>query len=244
MNACGFIALGVSTVMGGNVVAMGAAIDARLRQLESQRPIGMEIGVISHQADAVTASVNGFVVNLLQAVAIVIVVLLFFMGLKAGLIIGGILALTISGTLFLMDYNAVMLERISLGALIIALGMLVDNAIVIVDNIYARMEEGMDRFEAAWKGARELTLPVLVSTLTSIAIFTPLAFMPSLSGEFIKSIPLVVGISLLASFVVAMTITPLIFFYMLKVRGRTDERFMTRIWNRIRGRQKKRAGAG
>ena len=143
------IGLGISTVQGGNVVTMGEAVDARIRELQSRTPLGIEFGIISLQSEAVTTSINGFVMSLIQAVVIVIVVLLAFMGLRSGLLIGFILALTISATFIFMGPWNVALERISLGALIIALGMLVDNAIVVVDGMLVRIEKGMRPEQAA-----------------------------------------------------------------------------------------------
>ncbi|MCK5411117.1 MAG: efflux RND transporter permease subunit, partial [Gemmatimonadetes bacterium] len=124
------IGLGISTVSGGNVVTMGEGLARKFSQLQAQTPVGMDIKAISMQSEAVTASIKGFMVNLLEAVAIVFVVLMIFMGMRSGAIIGGILFLTIFGTFVFMQMQGVILERISLGALIIALGMLVDNAIV------------------------------------------------------------------------------------------------------------------
>ncbi|MCK5114696.1 MAG: efflux RND transporter permease subunit, partial [Phycisphaerae bacterium] len=120
------IGIAVSTVLGGNVVTMGQAMEKRLAELEGLRPIGMELGIVSYQSQSVVESIKGFVVNLMQAIVIVIVVLLLFMGLRSGLIIGGVLLLTILMTMMGMQAKGIMLERISLGALILALGMLVD----------------------------------------------------------------------------------------------------------------------
>ena len=124
------VGLGISTVPDGNVVTMGDAVGARFRELLPQIPLGMDVGIIALQSREVTTAINSFLVSLLQAVAIVVVVLLLFMGLRSGLLIGFILFLTIAGSFIIMPRMGVMLERISLGALIIALGMLVDNAIV------------------------------------------------------------------------------------------------------------------
>ena len=143
------VGLGISTVQGGNVVTMGQAVQARLLELRSQTPLGIEFGVISFQADAVTIAIDSFTMSLLQAVVIVIIVLLFFMGLRSGLLIGFVLFLTISGTFIFMAPQGIALERISLGALIIALGMLVDNAIVVVDGMLTRLQQGIDARTAA-----------------------------------------------------------------------------------------------
>ncbi|MFA9566523.1 MAG: efflux RND transporter permease subunit, partial [Acidimicrobiales bacterium] len=124
------VGLGISTVQGGNVVTMGESLAVLIDELEPHRPMGMELHIIAMQPEAVSAAVKGFLVNLGQAVGIVIIVLLVFMGVRSGLIIGSVLLVTIMGTFIFMSMLDVTLERISLGALVIALGMLVDNAIV------------------------------------------------------------------------------------------------------------------
>lgn len=135
------IGLGISTVSGGNTVDMGEAVLAKLSELESQRPAGIEFGYVSLQSEGVKEAISGFTSSLAEAVIIVIVVLLFFMGLRSGLLIGFVLILTIAGSFIFLAPMGVALERISLGALIIALGMLVDNAIVVVDGILIRMQK-------------------------------------------------------------------------------------------------------
>ena len=143
------IGLAISTVLGGNVTTMGEALKERFRELEALAPLGIELDVIYAQTDAVTKSINSFLVNLAEAIAIVIVVLLVFMGVRSGLIIGSILLLTIMGTFIFMSMGKVTLERISLGALVIALGMLVDNAIVVTDGMRVKMDQGIDALTAA-----------------------------------------------------------------------------------------------
>jgi len=138
------IGLGISTVSGGNVVRMGEALDKRAKELMSQIPLGIHVGVVSHQSKAVATAISGFVISLVEAVAIVIVVLLIFMGMTSGLLIGFVLVLTIAGSFIFLLPMGVALERISLGALIIALGMLVDNAIVIVDGMLIKLQRGVD----------------------------------------------------------------------------------------------------
>ncbi len=142
------VGLGISTVSGGNVVQMGEAVDQRLHELLSRVPLGVELGVVSLQSEAVKTAVNGFLINLLEAVAIVIAVLVVFMGFRSACIIGFVLLLTILATFIFMGPWEVALERISLGALVIALGMLVDNAIVVVDGVLVRTQRGQDTAQA------------------------------------------------------------------------------------------------
>ena len=204
------IALGISTVSGGNVVTMGEGITERMQQLRGQMPMGMSFEVVSLQSAAVVEAVNSFMINLLEAVVIVIVVLLFFMGLRSGLIVGFILFVTISGTFLFMQLQGVILERISLGALIIALGMLVDNAIVIVDGMKVKIEAGVDGLKAAKEVVAQQTMPLLGATVVAIVAFAAIGTSPDSTGEYCRSLFTVIMISLGLSWVTAVTVTPLV----------------------------------
>jgi len=203
------IGIAISTVSGGNAVIMGNAVKARIAELMPQIPLGMELGVIAMQSDTVTEAVDGFLVNLAEAVLIVIGVLLIFMGLRSGLIIGFVLLLTIAGTLVLMNVYDIALQRISLGALIIALGMLVDNAIVVVDGMKVRMEQGMDGLDAAKEVVAQNAVPLLGATAVAVLAFAAIGTMDSSTGEFTRSLYYVILISLSLSWLTAMTTTPL-----------------------------------
>jgi len=211
------IGLGVSTEKGGNVVRMGAAIMERLQELESLKPAGMNIDVINYQASRVTQSLDEFMVNLAEAVAIVILLLLFFMGLRAGLLIGGVLILTISATFVGMFLWDITLQLISLGALVLALGLLVDNAIVVTDVYLIRLARGDDKSTAAETSIRSTMWPLLGATLVAILAFVPVGLNPSASGEFCRSLFYVLAISLGLSWVFALTITPILCIRFLKL---------------------------
>lgn len=204
------IGLGIATVSGGNVVTMGAAVRDRLAELHGEIPLGIEIGVISEQSEAVTKALAGFVSSLRLAVVIVIVVLLFFMGLRSGLLIGTVLVVTIAGTFIFLAPQGVALERISLGALIIALGMLVDNAIVVVDGVLVRLERGHDAESAAVEVVGQSALPLLGATIIAILAFAAIGTSDDNTGEFCRSLFQVVLTSLLFSWVTAMTVTPVL----------------------------------
>ncbi len=204
------IGLGISTTSGGNVVTMGDAVAQRTREILGQIPLGIEFGIISLQSDAVTTAIDGFVVSLVEAVAIVIAVLLFFMGLRSGLIIGFILVVTISGTFIFMGPWDVALERISLGALIIALGMLVDNAIVVVDGTLVRLAQGRNASESAREVVEQTALPLAGATAVAVMAFGAIGLSEDSTGEFCRSLFKVVLISLSLSWVTAVTITPLL----------------------------------
>ncbi len=204
------LGIAISTVLGGNAVTMGEGVQKRLQELEEQVPVGMELKVISLQSETVTEAINGFVVNLIEAVLIVILVLLVFMGLRSGLIIGFILVLTISISFVIMGYYKITLERISLGALIIALGMLVDNAIVVVDGMKVRMEQGMKGLQAAKEVVGSNAIPLLGATAVAVLAFASIGSMQNSTGEYTRSLYYVILISLSVSWVTAVTTTPLI----------------------------------
>ena len=212
------IGLGISVTSGGNVVELGKNVKQRLKELESSTPVGIKMHVISMQSDYVTSAINSFVSNLGQAVAIVIIVLLIFMGLRSGLIIGSVLVLTISGTMIFMFLYDINLQRISLGALIIALGMLVDNAIVITDGILVQIQHGHDRKESAIKVVRQNQIPLLGATAIAILAFAAIGTSQDSTGEFCGSLFYVLMISLGFSWVTAITITPLLCIKFLKVK--------------------------
>ena len=195
---------------------MGQAIEQRLEELESQRPVGMEIGIIAYQSTEVTKAIDGFVLNLIEAVGIVVAVLLIFMGVKSGLIIGFVLLLTICATLTVMKGYAITLERISLGALIIALGMLVDNAIVITDGMLTRIRSGMDRMEAAKSVVSQNMIPLLGATLIAIIAFASIGLSDDSTGEYCRSLFYVLLISLIMSWITAVTVTPLLCYTFFK----------------------------
>jgi len=210
------IGLGISTISGGNVVTMGEALSRRLIELKPQIPLGVEFGIVSLQSEAVEIAIAGFVITLLQAVAIVFVVLLFFMGLRSGLLIGFVLILTIMGSFIFLSPMGVALERISLGALIIALGMLVDNAIVIVDGILNKLKHGIEPVQAANEVINQSAMPLLGATLIAILAFAAIGTSDDASGEICRSLFQVVMVSLLLSWVTAVTVTPLLCVLYLK----------------------------
>jgi multidrug efflux pump subunit AcrB len=210
------IGLGISTVSGGNVVTMGEAVNTRLQELEGQRPVGVEFGVVSMQSEAVTTAISGFVSSLLEAVAIVVAVLLLFMGVRSGLLIGFVLVLTIAGSFLFLAPMGVALERISLGALIIALGMLVDNAIVVVDGILIRVQRGESAKQAAAAVVQQSAWPLLGATLIAILAFAAIGTSNDDTGEYCRSLFQVVMVSLLLSWVTAVTVTPLLCVMFLK----------------------------
>ncbi len=210
------LTLGISMLGGQNVVAVGAAIEQRLAALAPNIPLGMDLQPIYNQPQEVDKSVRGFIVSVAQAVAIVIVVLLLFMGLRVGLIIGAVLLITVAGTLMLMDMHGIELQRISLGGLIIALGMLVDNAIVVAEGMLIRIRAGMDPAVAARETVGKTIWALLGGTVIGIVAFSAIGLSPDSTGEFANSLFWVILYSLMLSWVTGISTTPLLCALFLK----------------------------
>ena len=215
------INIGIAFSSGVNVVEIGQALDAELERLESIKPAGIELNYFYNQAQEVDKSVSDFIISLVEAVAIVIVVLLFAMGLRSGVIIGLVLLLTVFGTFILMDYNEVELHRISLGALIIALGMLVDNAIVVVEGILVGLKKGKTKLQAAKDIVTQTQWPLLGATIIAITAFAPIGLSKDATGEFMGSLFWVLCFSLFLSWITALTLTPFLADLMLKEEDKT-----------------------
>ena len=211
------IGMGISTVDGGNVVVMGESIKKKLAELEADRPLGMELTPIYYQSDIVVQSVNQFVVNLVESVAIVVGLLMVFMGLQSGLLIGLVLVLTILATFIGMQLMGIYLQKVSLGSLILALGMLVDNAIVVVDGYLIGTERGASREKAACDVVRDTQWPLLGATVVAILAFAAIGYAPGQVGEFARSLFQVMLLSLFLSWILAVTVTPLLCVNFLRI---------------------------
>ena len=203
------IGIALANVAGGNVVTTGTNIEQRLTELMPTIPIGIEIHKVSWQADEVTIAISSFMVSLAQAVAIVLAVLTLVMGWRMGVIIGSGLVLTILATFLVMSVVGIDLQRMSLGALIIALGMMVDNSIVVADGIYTRLRQGMDRKQAAIESAKLPSWPLLGATVIAVMAYYPIFASTAGAGEYCRTLFTVVAIALLASWLISMTITPI-----------------------------------
>ncbi|MCL1123774.1 efflux RND transporter permease subunit [Shewanella surugensis] len=210
------LAIGISMLPGENVVKVGKRLAQRFQELKSIIPLGMGFKLIYNQPQEVDKSVSGFIVSVGQAVAIVIVVLLLFMGMRVGLIIGSVLLITVAGTLFFMDLFAIDLQRISLGALVIALGMLVDNAIVVAEGMMVRMQRGMKAAEAAAQTVGSTIWALLGGTAIGILAFSAIGLSPDSTGEFAGSLFYVIFISLSLSWLTAVSTTPLLCALLMK----------------------------
>lgn len=202
------ISLGISFSDGVNVVEVGQRVSARIAELENLKPAGLELNYFYNQAQEVDNSVKSFVISLAEAVGIVILVLLFTMGVRSGIIIGLVLLLTVFGTFMLMKATDIELHRISLGALIIALGMLVDNAIVVVEGLLVGLQKRKTKLQAAIDITRQTQWPLLGATVIAITAFAPIGLSTDSTGEFMGSLFWVLCYSLFLSWVTALTLTP------------------------------------
>ncbi|WP_281992701.1 efflux RND transporter permease subunit [Sulfitobacter geojensis] len=208
--------LGVAGVATDNIVEVGKRVDAKLAQLRGSLPLGIEIQSIYRQHTVVEEASNAFLVNLAMSVAIVVAVLAVFMGWRAAIVVGSTLLLTVVGTLFFMALGAIEMERISLGALIIAMGMLVDNAIVVAEGMQIAMRQGQSARDAATEAASKTQIPLLGATVIGIMAFAGIGLSPDATGEFLFSLFAVIAISLLLSWLLALTATPLLGHYFFK----------------------------
>jgi multidrug efflux pump subunit AcrB len=211
------IGLGVSSVPGGNVVKMGEAIREKLEELKVNQPVGIEIGEINFQPEAVTTAVSEFMFNLGKAVTIVFVVLIFAMGRKTGFIIGLVLFITIMATFLVMYMKGdLLMERISLGALIIALCMLTDNAIIVIEGIKVGIESGRNKIEVVREVVAENQWPLFGATAIGVIAFAAIGLSQDSTGEYTNSLFWVILIALTLSWISSVTVTPLLSYMMFK----------------------------
>ncbi|MEX0366752.1 MAG: efflux RND transporter permease subunit [Ruegeria sp.] len=214
--------LGVAGLATENIVEVGKRVDAKMAELDSDIPYGVEILPIYQQHVVVEQASNDFLVNLAMSVAIVVAVLGIFMGWRAAIVVGSTLLLTVVGTLLFMALFSIEMERISLGALIIAMGMLVDNAIVVAEGMQIAMLRGRNSRDAADDAASKTQIPLLGATVIGIMAFAGIGLSPDATGEFLFSLFAVIAISLLLSWVLAITVTPLLGHYFFK-QGHADD---------------------
>lgn len=204
------IIIAVSMLEGERVLEYAPRVKQRLEAVEASLPVGYQLDLITYQAEQVAKAVYGVSFSVLQTLAIVLAVVILFLGLRTGLIVGSIVPGVMLITLAVMGFTGIALERMSLATLVIALGLLVDNGIVMAEDFKRRLEEGDDRHTALRRTGGELALPLLASTLTTILVFLPLMLADHEAGEYTRSISLVILISLLASWLLAMLVTPLL----------------------------------
>ena len=204
-------ALGISIACSSShdILKVGDKVEEKLGQLAKRMPVGVEYNKVFFQPERVSDSLYTFLINLLESVIIVVVVLIFFMGFKSGLILGMSLAVIVFGSFLVLNGFDGTLQRVSLGAFILAMGMLVDNAIVIVDGILVDLRSGEPRAEALTSIGRKTAMPLLGATLIAILAFMPIFLSPDTSGVYVRDLFIVIAVSLLLSWLLALTHVPL-----------------------------------
>ncbi|MBD8066941.1 efflux RND transporter permease subunit [Devosia sp. PTR5] len=204
------IGLAIGMRAGGNLLEFGEALDKEVEQIVAELPVGVDVHLVSDQPRVVEEAVNGFTKALFEAIAIVLVVSFVSLGLRAGLVVALSIPLVLAITFLAMSYLGISLQRVSLGALIIALGLLVDDAMIAVEMMVSRLEAGDTLRKAATAVYTSTAFPMLTGTLVTVAGFIPIGLNSSQAGEFTFTLFVVLAISLLVSWVVAVLFTPLI----------------------------------
>ncbi|OYY92804.1 MAG: multidrug transporter AcrB [Hydrogenophilales bacterium 28-61-23] len=202
------VGLALSMTRGGNVMRLGEQIQATTARLRADLPVGLELHQVANQPEVVKRNIDEFMTSLLEAIAIVLAVSFLFLGLRTGLVVALSIPVVLAVTFLLMKPAGVDLQRISLGALIIALGLLVDDAIIAVEMMVVKMEQGWEKSKAAAFAYTSTAFPMLTGTLITAAGFLPVGFAKSAAGEYTFSIFVVVGIALLTSWVAAVVFIP------------------------------------
>ncbi len=218
INGVRAVGIALSPIPNGNVLKMGELVRETLDRVMADFPVGFEIQDVSYQPDSVHVSIHAFTKNLYEAIVIVTIVVMLAMGWKSGILITSSLLIVILGTFCVLRGLGVDLQRTSLGALIVALGILVDDAVVVGDLILVRMQRGMDRKEACVDGAKRAAMQLLGATLVGALAFWPIYLSPNMTGEYAGSLFIVVGVSLIISWFVAMLQTPVVYYLFVKIK--------------------------
>ena len=231
------ISLAISMVEGGNILELGERLRTKIPNIEATLPLGIRIEPMFLQSILTSKSVDAFVENLVQAVLIVIVVMVLSLGFRSGLVVGSLIPVVMISTFFVMAQFDIGIDQISLAALIIALGLLVDNGIVVVEATIVHRQQGVPPVQASIRAAKEMMVPLLISSLTTAAAFTPIALAEAEVSEFTSPIFYVVTIALLLSWLIAMTFLPMATrFINVDVDPNTDasKQFDTKAYNTYR----------
>ena len=217
------LSLSVALSEGANIIKLGKEIDQLVALHQARLPLGITFNRVASQDFEVEKSVANFTNNLLQSVTIVLLSMLLFLGLRTGLVVASLIPMTIIATLFIMGIFDIGLNQVSLAALIMALGMLVDNAIVVSEAIVVKMEKGTDAKEAAIESARELAVPLLVSSLTTSAAFLSFFLAASIMGEMVGPLFSVISIALLSSWLLSLTMVALLAVFFIRVKQQASQ---------------------
>jgi multidrug efflux pump subunit AcrB len=230
------LGLAINLREGGNIIVLGEKVAAQVDRLQGLYPIGIELDFVAFQPEHVDKKVKNFSASLLQAIGVVLAVMLLSLGMRTGLVVATLIPMAMIMSLFVMSVFHIGLDQMSLASLIIALGMLVDNAIVMSESIMVQMSEGKTAINAAVDSASELRIPLLTSSLTTAAAFLPIYLAESSTGEYTAPLFKVVSITLLSSWILALTMTPMFCVYFLRVKkASSEQKFNSAFYRKYRG---------
>lgn len=231
------VVMAVSMSDGQNVQIFSRGLKEKIDQLQQQLPVGFTLDYVTFQSDVVDQEMGKMNRVMMETIVIVMGVVVLFLGWRAGIIVGSIVPLTILGTLIAMRALGVELQTVSMAAIIIALGLLVDNAIVIAEDIERRLAAGEERFDACVEAGRSLAIPLLTSSLVIIFAFSPFFFGNTSINDYLRSLVIVLALTLLGSWVLCLTVTPLLCYYFLKAPAhdaQTHEAYDSRFYRLYR----------
>ncbi len=218
------ISMSISLIDGANIIKLGEEVDKVMSKWNKKLPIGLEIQRLSSLDTFVDKSIGSFIGNLLQSIVIVLLVMLVFLGLRTGLIVASLIPIVTIATLMLMGLIDMGLNQVTLAALIMALGMMVDNAIVVSESIMVKMEKGASAKDAAVSSCTELIIPLLISTLTTSAAFLSFYLAESTMGDIMGPIFVVITLALVSSWIISLTVITMMCFLFLKVKPKTESK--------------------
>ncbi len=236
INGKNAISLHVNLKENANVIALGEEVDKVVNEWQQRLPIGLELTRVSSLDSYIDFKVNDFIVNLMQSIGIVLAVMLIFLGIRTGFVIASLIPIVTIMTLMIMGVINMGLNQVTLAALIMALGMLVDNAIVVAETIMVKLEQGVERKRAAVEAFSELWMPLLISTLTTSAAFLAFYLSPTTMGDIVGPIFVVISIALLSSWIIALTVITMFCYLFLKItpKGEKKPSFIDRIINALK----------
>jgi multidrug efflux pump subunit AcrB len=218
------ISMSISLIDGANIIKLGEEVDKVMSKWNKRLPIGLEIQRLSSLDTFVDKSIGSFIGNLMQSIVIVLLVMLMFLGLRTGLIVASLIPIVTIATLMLMGLIDMGLNQVTLAALIMALGMMVDNAIVVSESIMVKMEKGASAKDAAVSSCSELIIPLLISTLTTSAAFLSFFLAESTMGDIMGPIFVVITLALVSSWVISLTVITMMCFFFLKVKPKNESK--------------------
>ena len=218
------VGIAVSMRPGGNILTLGEDLKQKIAALKEELPLGLEIHQVSDQPQVVEESIDDFVDTLREAVIIVLAVSFLTLGLRTGLVVACCIPLVLTGVFLFMYGTGIDLQKVSLGSLIIALGLLVDDEIIAVEMMSVKLEEGLDRFSAASHAFRATALPMLTGTLITCAGFIPVAFSKGMAAEFCASLFPVIAAALLLSWIISVMVAPLLGYHLIRIAPKRDEK--------------------